>query len=711
MHLLLILAALVCGQSAEPDAPGASLRSGTQLLKVVDREGALELEVYDHGVLCLRSETAGVFRVGAQIENGWPRHWDHGTIESVQRKGPWLVLEGEVKTEHGVWQIQDSLRPSPNGFYSVRRWIWQGAQRSPPSVLAIHWLAPGHGKGVLLPGILYYGNPAGAASRAQGWQGLVPVWKGEDGERLYFQEHRFPAPFASFEWPSGTPPEHRQGTTLRPQEFGLGAALHLKPSRLPHSPTADAWWSLGVEHHAAGTLLAGLSGPVVLNGQSGVVKSGQQQTSRWDRGWIQAPPGAVIEKESFLQAYEVPVQGFGFRTALAAALKIHAPFSSAGLPRVADIVGDKVRFARSRWRPQYAPRSGFAMYPSNPSLYVMGWAGQSDAPGYALLQLAERLQDDQARAMARACLDLLCQAPFNEKGFLLAVDGESGEWSRQDPISQGQAMDTFAAAIAVARKQGLQVPQWEAFLQRACDVHAERLLDPQWHPRSTNEAFLIRPLFRASQLFDQALWARAALRATDHYGARHLSMQEPYWGGTLDARCEDKEGAWAGFQAFLAAYDATGEDRYLDWAGHACDVALSYTVLWDIDLPPGRLRDHALKTRGWTSVSVQNMHLDVYGVVYAPEVYRLGQLTQRQDLQDLALVLFRSAGQMIDADGSQGEQLQQTRFAQAGDLSDPDRFRGGYVEGWTVFWITAHFLTAAAKFDELGVLEQIWSQD
>ena len=29
--------------------------------------------------------------------------------------------------------------------------------------------------------------------------------------------------------------------------------------------------------------------------------------------------------------------------------------------------------------------------------------------------------------------------------------------------------------------------------------------------------------------------------------------------------------------------------------------------------------------------------------------------------------------------------------------------RGEYVEEWTVFWITAHFLNAAAQFKELGL--------
>jgi hypothetical protein len=47
--------------------------------------------------------------------------------------------------------------------------------------------------------------------------------------------------------------------------------------------------------------------------------------------------------------------------------------------------------------------------------------------------------------------------------------------------------------------------------------------------------------------------------------------------------------------------------------------------------------------------------------------------------------------------------MQETNFGQAGELNDVYRLRGGYAEHWTVFWITAHFLNAAARFQEMGV--------
>ena len=36
-------------------------------------------------------------------------------------------------------------------------------------------------------------------------------------------------------------------------------------------------------------------------------------------------------------------------------------------------------------------------------------------------------------------------------------------------------------------------------------------------------------------------------------------------------------------------------------------------------------------------------------------------------------------------------------------MSDVRKLRGGYSEKWTVFWLTAHFLNAAAQFTEMGV--------
>ncbi len=436
-----------------------------------------------------------------------------------------------------------------------------------------------------------------------------------------------------------------------------------------------------------------------------MVKALQQKFLPYPDTWITLRPGAVIEKTFFLQASPRVEPGSGFREPFRAALRLHPPYNLDGLPTFDRIVQDKYRFALSRFRDR--PNDpGFEMYPDyvEGTHYVMGWCGQAAALGNALIQLAPRLKDPAAVDRAVRAMNHLATAPFNENGFLLKYTAETGSWSDQDHVSQGQAMENFARAIRAARTRGnLNTESWESFLRRACAVQAQRILRDDWRPVSTAEAFYVSPLCHAAQLFDHPEFRRAALKAADHYAARHLDLREPYWGGTLDARCEDKEGALAGFQAFLAVYELTRDPRYLDWAAHALDVALTYTVLWDIDLPAGRLRDHQLKTRGWTIVSAQNQHLDVYAVLFTPEIWRMGDYLGRDDLKRLAAVMYRSCGQLIDPTGSQGEQIQQTNFGQSGDLTDVFRLRGGYSEHWTVFWITAHFLNAAAQFDAMGV--------
>lgn len=101
---------------------------------------------------------------------------------------------------------------------------------------------------------------------------------------------------------------------------------------------------------------------------------------------------------------------------------------------------------------------------------------------------------------------------------------------------------------------------------------------------------------------------------------------------------------------------------------------------------------------------MQNMHIDVYGVLIAPFLYKLGKLTDDADLMQLAKLMFLSCGQLIDPYGSQGEQPQQTNYTQNQNAPKDFRsYRGNYVEDWTVFWITAHFLNGAALFAEMNV--------
>ena len=674
--------------------PGTSWSAGSDFQFVPVESGQVFLKQGDK--ILLKSPDEGLWSVALGWKDSEPADWRHVRPSDRQQVHDWTILSGSLSlpSVEGTLSFRDAYRFENGRVRCTRRFEYEGKRSLEHVTLSVRWQMAGKDLAPFLPGILYYGNPSGAVNTPKS----VPVWTGKKGEIALFEDHRYPMPFACFE----------DQSDLR------AAAIYTVPSPVVRGNVPDQWWSCGVRQIEADCGEFDLySGFIGYNGKPSVAKARQSQPMDYPPTTMTLLPGTIIEKTFYLDAWNITAPGTGFQHPVQVSIEMNAPYYADDLPARSEIVRDKLEFVPSRWI-QGEGYAGFHHAPKErPLQIVMGWTGQADAPGFVLpvltddfLSLAKSDKEKQKQKAwlhdtVQRSLDFLTTSPVTNEGFSVRYDVAKRQWlGHGDHVSMGQGMYDIAMAIKVARsgKYGTwKTQRWEHFLRSVCDVHAKRILRDDWHSRSTAEAFYIAPLILSSSLFDCDEYRRAAVKAADYFASRHLSMKEPYWGGTLDARCEDKEGAWAAFQGFLTMYDVTGEKKYLDWAKHACDVCLSYLVVWDIPLPPGRLADHQFKTRGWTVVSVQNQHLDVYGVIFAPEVERLGKLLGIDAYVKASEVMFRSCGQLIDPFGSQGEQIQQTNFAQHGDMSDVLRLRGGYAERWTVFWITTHFLVSEAK--------------
>lgn len=641
----------------------------------------------------LRTPAEGLWSVATGWENDWPADWKHAKPESVETSGEWTIVRGKLRLPQGELKLQDAYSPTPDGMiHCVRRYEWRGKETLHQATLSVRLQRRGTGLSLFVPGIVYYGNSNGASVNPE----AVPVWTGAPGEFAVFEDHRYPMPFVMLE----------DASVLR------ALAVHTVPSPVRGAVLSDQWWSLGAEAHEDCTEIVMYSGPIGYNGRHSVAKARQKQAMRYADTWLDLEPGRIIEKEFYIDIYGISRKGTGFQKPLYSSLDRYEPYDAERFPGFSEIVKGKARFAASRWL-EYENACGFDMYdPRSPRKHiVMGWCGQADSPGYSLQVLEPLLSagsswsTDAVHDRVQRSLDFLTGCKWLEDGlFCVRYKCDSGQWDEGDPVSCGQAMYNFAKAIEYARKHPgtYDTSKWEAFLKEACNKTADRILSRDWNPASTAEAFYIAPLTIASRLFGKARYRKAAEKAAGLFAERHLDMDGCYWGGTLDATCEDKEGAWAAFQGFLECYERFGSKQYLDWAKHAMDVCLSYVAVWDIPLPAGRLADRSFKSTGWTVVSPQNQHLDVYGVLFAPEVCRMGRLLGDERLVKLSKVMYRTCYQLTDAWGSQGEQVQHTNFAQQGDMSNVYKLRGGYSENWTVFWITAHFLNAAARFVEAG---------
>lgn len=638
------------------------------------------------GKIVVMAPEEGLWSVAAGWQDDWMCDWRHADPQKVEVVGDWTVLSGKMSFAGGQLILRDSYRQIRTGLVQcVRRYEWTGTETLPHVTLSVRWNMPGERMMPCLPGILYYGNRNGAKVNPE----IIPVYEGRDGEFAIFEEHRYPMPFAM----------------LENAAEGNAAAIHSVPSPVRGAVLTDQWWSMGVVAKDGSGEFVLYSGPIGYNGRHSVAKALQKKPMRYADTWLDLEPGRIIEKTFYIETYPIEGEGTGFQTPVYTSMDLHRPYDADRFPSFDEIVRGKYNFAKNRWIDLGNDAVGFNMYDSSlRKELVMGWCGQADSPGYSLQVLEKRLNDSQISDMVQKSLDFLTRYEINPETCIFPVRFDGKGYSQGDPVSCGQAMYNFAKAIETARKnKRFDTSKWETFLKKACDAASSRILSENWNPRSTAEGFYIAPLAISSKLFRNKTYREAAEKAAQLYADRHLAMNGCYWGGTLDATCEDKEGSWAAFQGFLEMYERFRDEKYLNWAKHAMDVCLSYVVVWDIPLPAGRMADYNFKTTGWTVVSAQNQHIDVYGVLFAPEVYKMGRYLHDDRLCSLAKVMYRSCYQLTDAYGSQGEQLQQTNFAQRGDMSDVYRLRGGYAERWTVFWITAHFLNAAARFEEMGV--------
>ena len=636
-----------------------------------------------NGNTIVSAPAEGLWSVATDWQNDWMCDWHHASPERIEQVGQWSIVHGKIALEQGELVLRDSYRQAENGLlHCIRRFEWHGSAPLEKVTLSVRLNVAGEALMPCLPGILYYGNKNGAKVNSN----IIPVYNATAGEFAIFEEHRYPMPFAMLESAAG----------------GYAVALHTVPSPVRGAVLNDQWWSMGVEAQNGYSQIVLYSGAIGYNGQHSVAKALQKRPMRYADTYITLEPGQIIEKSFYVECYPISREGTGFQRPIYTSLDLYKPYDAERFPTFEQIVKEKYDFAKSRWIELSDSAVGFNMYDSSLRKdIVMGWCGQADSPGYSLQVLSKMLGDSAIESMVQRSLDYLTTFAIDDSKGIFKVGFNGERFHGGDPVSCGQAMYNFAKAIETARKgRKYDTEKWEHFLRHAADAVSNRILSPEWSPVSTAEGFYIAPLAISAKLFRNKRYMEAATKAAQLYADRHLAMNGCYWGGTLDATCEDKEGSWAAFQGFLEMYERTKDEKYLEWAKHAMDVCLSYVVVWDIPLPAGRLADFNFKTTGWTVVSAQNQHIDVYGVLFAPEVYKMGKYLKDERLCRLAEVMYRSCGQLVDPYGSQGEQIQQTNFAQHGDMSNVHKLRGGYSERWTVFWITAHFLNAAARFEQ-----------
>jgi len=154
--------------------------------------------------------------------------------------------------------------------------------------------------------------------------------------------------------------------------------------------------------------------------------------------------------------------------------------------------------------------------------------------------------------------------------------------------------------------------------------------------------------------------------------------------------------------ACLAVYEATDNKKYLNWAKDAADWLMTLIYLYDAGFKAGTPCHNRINTVGWTSVSVQNHHLDAWGNFIAPDFVKLGKFFKNKCCKDIGWMLFYATTQGIatkeymwgyNTEGDQSEGFHQTNSYD---------WRGGHSH-WHPSWIVASTLVAGTKLQNLNL--------
>ena len=142
--------------------------------------------------------------------------------------------------------------------------------------------------------------------------------------------------------------------------------------------------------------------------------------------------------------------------------------------------------------------------------------------------------------------------------------------------------------------------------------------------------------------FGDKRYLKAAKLSVD-YLERNIISKSDYFSSTLDANCEDKEAAISAVTAtyYLAMVTKKQErQHYIDLCRQAAYFALSWYYLWDVPFAQGQmLGDLDFHSRGWSNVSVENNHIDVF-VFELPHIVRwLAEETGEQRFNQICDVI------------------------------------------------------------------------
>jgi hypothetical protein len=356
---------------------------------------------------------------------------------------------------------------------------------------------------------------------------------------------------------------------------------------------------------------------------------------------------------------------------------------------------------------------------------VMGFLGRNTELAYFLLYEAAEGNTQQAtryRTLGTSILDSFASiavSPPAAEGFSLEDGSLVSLTFRGKPLVHLRALSegtkSTLKAWQLEKAQGRDHPHWLQWgiafvdwLLAQQNPHggfprAWRMPGVQGGVEPSKSSYSAIPLLvLASKITDKRSYLDAALRAGEFCWTEGHSMDQ-FVGGTLDnPDVVDKEAGTLSLEAYLALYEATGEQKWLERAEAGATFAETWVYCWNVPMPedaaPNSLHWKAgVSSVGYQLISTGHSAVDGYMAFDVANYAKLYVYTNDRHYLDVARILLHNTKQMLGLPGRTFDFAGPGWQQEGWNLTPPRGF--GWHRHWLP-WIAASHLTGIVELQQ-----------
>lgn len=302
--------------------------------------------------------------------------------------------------------------------------------------------------------------------------------------------------------------------------------------------------------------------------------------------------------------------------------------------------------------------------------FQFGFVGQQPGIGYQLLRYGDKEKVPEAYEKGVKIIDFWVRTAMTESGLPYMCYNPTIQGFEPYPHyvrMMADGLEAILDAYVYLYNKGEERPEWLAFLRKAADWLVRNQNEDGSYYRAyntdgsvrmdskANTPSVIRFLVQFYLVTGDETYKKAAIRAGEwSYDNAYLNLE--YRGGTCDnLDIQDKEAGIYALFGFLALFDLTGEEKWLEAAIGAADYTETWTYAWSFPVrtPWPKHPFNRYSISGQSIITISG-GADVYMAACSYTYYRLYILTGDEHYLDFAEFIHKNTRQATDVDGSIG---------------------------------------------------------